>query len=98
MNQRQNSAAGKSSYLLSQVEEQIKIADRRRRKNRRMALLIRLLANRLRKGFWFLYEALLRIALELEFGETYKDYAEKRDGIVEPGAARNGGPAALLFT
>ncbi len=50
-------------------------------------------ARRLRAGFWFSYPALLRIALELEFGKTYKDYAEKRDGIVEPGAAPNGGSA-----
>jgi len=52
-------------------------------------------ARRLRAGFWFSYPALLRIALELEFGKIYKDYAEKRDGIVAPGAAPNGGPATL---
>lgn len=53
-------------------------------------------ARRLRAGFWFSYPALLRLALELEFGKTYKDYAEKRDGIVEPGAAPNGGPATPI--
>jgi len=38
-------------------------------------------AKRLREGFWFSYPALLRMALELEFGDTYRDYAEKRDGV-----------------
>ena len=41
-------------------------------------------ANRLRKGFWFSYPALLRIALELEYGNAYEDYAHKRDGVVGP--------------
>jgi hypothetical protein len=40
-------------------------------------------ANRLRDGFWFSYPALLRIALELEFGKAYEVYAHRRDGIVE---------------
>jgi hypothetical protein len=48
-------------------------------------------ANRLREGFWFSYPALLRIALELEFGKAYEEYADKRDGIVEQGAATEGG-------
>jgi hypothetical protein len=43
------------------------------------------LANRLRDGFWFSYPALLRIAMELEFGKSYEEYAERRDGIVESG-------------
>jgi hypothetical protein len=38
-------------------------------------------AKRLREGFWFSYPALLRIALELEYGKSYKEYADKRDGI-----------------
>jgi hypothetical protein len=37
--------------------------------------------NRLRRGFWFSYPALLRIALELEFGDDYEEYAERRDGL-----------------
>jgi bifunctional DNA-binding transcriptional regulator/antitoxin component of YhaV-PrlF toxin-antitoxin module len=41
-------------------------------------------ANRLREGFWFSYPALLRIALELEFGKAYEEYADKRDRVVEP--------------
>src|SRR5437867_2619225 len=43
--------------------------------------------HRLREGFWFSYPALLRIALELEFGDAYQEYANRRDKIVEPGAA-----------
>jgi len=50
-------------------------------------------AKRLRDGFWFSYPALLRIALELEFGKAYEKYADKRDGIAEPGVTPNGGPA-----
>jgi hypothetical protein len=42
--------------------------------------------NRLREGFWFSYPALLRIAMELEFRKAYEEYADKRDGIVEPAA------------
>ena len=53
-------------------------------------------AERLREGFWFSYPALLRIALELEFGKAYEEYAVGRDGIVEPCAAPNGGPATPL--
>ena len=34
-----------------------------------------------RKNYWFAYPGLLRIALELEFGERYKTYAGTRDGI-----------------
>ena len=37
--------------------------------------------NRLRAGFWFSFPGLLRIALELEFGKAYEEYADKRDGI-----------------
>jgi hypothetical protein len=51
---------------------------------------------RLREGFWFSYPALLRIVLELEFGKAYEEYADRRDGIVEPCAAPNGGPATQL--
>ena len=46
-----------------------------------------IVAKRLREGFWFSYPALLRIALELEFGKAYEDYANRRDGIVEPGGS-----------
>ncbi|MGV3756228.1 MAG: hypothetical protein ACO1QS_12670 [Verrucomicrobiota bacterium] len=41
-------------------------------------------ANRLREGFWFSYPALLRIALELEFGQAYEEFADRRDGITGP--------------
>ena len=36
---------------------------------------------RVENKFWFSYSGLLRIILELEFGEDYRDYADKRDGI-----------------
>lgn len=36
---------------------------------------------RIKNKFWFSYTALLRIALELEFGEKYIEYSDKRDGI-----------------
>ncbi|MOA20085.1 hypothetical protein D3C78_1405050 [compost metagenome] len=36
---------------------------------------------RVENGYWFSFQALLRIALELEFGERYQEYANKRDGI-----------------
>jgi hypothetical protein len=38
-------------------------------------------AKRLREGFWFSYPGLLRITLELEYGEAYEAYADKRDGV-----------------
>lgn len=33
------------------------------------------------KGYWFSYPALLRISLELEFGEEYERFSDIRDGI-----------------
>jgi len=36
---------------------------------------------RIKNKFWFAYPALIRITLELEFGEKYKSYANKRDNI-----------------
>lgn len=36
---------------------------------------------RIKNKFWFAYPALIRITLELEFGEKYKSYADKRDNI-----------------
>lgn len=36
---------------------------------------------RLEKGFWYSFPALLRLALEEEFGEKYIKYACDRDGI-----------------
>lgn len=49
--------------------------------------------NRLRKGFWFSYPALLRIVLELEYGKSYQEYAARRDGLAEPGVAPIDSPA-----
>jgi hypothetical protein len=37
---------------------------------------------RLKNNYWFAYPALLRLALELEFGERYKIYSEARYGII----------------
>lgn len=37
--------------------------------------------NRLRNGFWFAYPGLLRLALELEYGEENREYARKRDSV-----------------
>ena len=34
---------------------------------------------RLESGYWFAYPALLRMALELEFGEAYEKNSDKRD-------------------
>ena len=37
--------------------------------------------DRIKNKFWFAYQGLLRIVLELEFGEDYEKYADSRDGI-----------------
>ena len=34
-----------------------------------------------RRQYWFSYPGLLRLALELEFGEAYESFANVRDGI-----------------
>ncbi len=39
------------------------------------------LALKIANGFWFAFPALIRIGLELEFGEKYKQYSDKRDGL-----------------
>lgn len=36
---------------------------------------------RIENKFWFAYPALLRNVLELEFGEEYIEYADKRDNL-----------------
>ncbi len=36
---------------------------------------------RIEAGFWYSFPALLRLALENEFGEAYLEFAYKRDGI-----------------
>ena len=35
----------------------------------------------LRRQYWFCYPALIRTALEIEFGEKYEKFANERDGI-----------------
>ena len=59
------------------------------------ALGAEFVANRLREGFWFSFPALLRIALELEYGNSYEEYAKRRDGVGESGTAPNADPIAL---
>jgi len=39
------------------------------------------LENKISNDFWFALPGLLRITLELEFGEKYQQFANKRDGI-----------------
>jgi hypothetical protein len=43
----------------------------------------------IRRQYWFAYPALLRLALELEFGEKYETYADARDGIYAQAGLRN---------
>ncbi len=35
----------------------------------------------IRRQYWFAYPGLLRLALELEFGEAYEAFADARDGV-----------------
>jgi hypothetical protein len=37
-------------------------------------------AKRVKAGYWFAYPGLLRLALQLEFGEAYEGFSYKRDG------------------
>ncbi|MBB6521917.1 hypothetical protein [Pseudoteredinibacter isoporae] len=34
----------------------------------------------IRRQYWFGYPGLIRIAMEIEFGKAYEDFADKRDG------------------
>lgn len=36
----------------------------------------------MRRQYWFAYPGLLRLVLELEFGERYEEYSDVRDGII----------------
>jgi hypothetical protein len=36
---------------------------------------------RLRRRYWFSWEALVRFALEFEFGQKYTEFARQRDGV-----------------
>ncbi|RYZ56447.1 MAG: hypothetical protein EOP49_00365 [Sphingobacteriales bacterium] len=40
-----------------------------------------LVDERIKGGYWFAFPALLRIAMELEFGDAYRQYSKKRDGV-----------------
>lgn len=35
----------------------------------------------IQKGYWFAFPAIIRLALELEFGDKYLKYSYNRDGI-----------------
>ena len=48
-----------------------------------------LVADRLRRQYWFGWEALTRLALELEFGAKYRTFREQRDGP-PPGSSELG--------
>jgi hypothetical protein len=36
---------------------------------------------RVKNRFWFSLSGLLRIAMELEFGDSYREFSKKRDGV-----------------
>lgn len=38
--------------------------------------------DRIENKYWFAYQGLLRIALELEFGGVYRQYSERRDNVI----------------
>ena len=38
--------------------------------------------DRIENKYWFAYQGLLRIVLELEFGDVYRQYSEKRDNLI----------------
>jgi hypothetical protein len=40
-----------------------------------------LVADRLRRQYWYSWEALTRLALEFEFGEQYRQFADRRDNL-----------------
>jgi hypothetical protein len=40
-----------------------------------------LVADRLRRQYWYSWEALIRLALEFEFGDRYRAFADQRDGL-----------------
>lgn len=39
------------------------------------------LEDKIANNYWFNWTGLLRVALELEFGEAYRNYCFKRDGL-----------------
>ena len=51
-------------------------------------------AYRLRRQYWFSWEALTRLALEFEFGEKYRTFADQRDGLTI-GSSDRGTKASL---
>lgn len=51
-------------------------------------------ADRLRRQYWFSWEALTRLALEFEFGEKYRTFADQRDGLTT-GSSDRGAAASI---
>jgi len=51
-------------------------------------------ADRLRRQYWFSWEALTRLALEFEFGEKYRAFADHRDGLTT-GSSDRGAAASV---
>jgi hypothetical protein len=47
-------------------------------------------ADSLRRQYWFSWEALTRLALEFEFGDRYCAYADQRDGLTIGSSDRGG--------
>ena len=56
-------------------------------------------ADRLRRQYWFSWEALTRLALEFEFGQKYRTFADQRDGLTigssDPEAASSTGEGQI---
>ena len=50
-------------------------------------------ADRLRRQYWFSWEALTRLALEFEFGEKYRIFADQRDGLTTGLSDRGAAPS-----
>jgi hypothetical protein len=51
-------------------------------------------ADRLRRQYWFSWEALTRLALEFEFGEKYRIFADQRDGLTTGSSNREAASSA----
>ena len=65
-------------FVLEQDEEELSEIDIRLSKEEYGEEFVN---QRLENKFWFAYPALLRNVLELEFGEEYIEYADKRDNL-----------------
>lgn len=43
---------------------------------------VKYVKDKIENKYWFAYQALLRIMLELEFGDSYIEYSDKRDNLI----------------